>query len=280
MFQSKAAWSIVLLIVVMIALLGWIGLRYFCLPMPTDGECLPEDQEPAAQAPAFPELPPWNDLLDLPRRSWRLWLSPLLVFLVLGTGIYLTLSLSDYHGAARLNLRELNGQQHIRQALNQEVLAPPPALPPALFISTGQADLAGADRDWSRLDPVFTQQVLQLFKRMEERGYPLALLEGYRSAERQDMLAAKGSNVTQVAGNRSKHQYGFAADIAPVRNGVLAISEKDAWAASAYAMLGEEAEQLGLTWGGRWSFRDYGHVETAGSLSSLLKTQARTNTTH
>src|SRR5471030_2255571 len=64
------------------------------------------------------------------------------------------------------------------------------------------------------------------------------------------MLAAKGSSVTQVGGQQSKHQYGMAVDVAPVRNGVLVISEKDAWAATAYALLGEEAERLGLTWGG------------------------------
>ncbi|MBS1157436.1 MAG: peptidase [Proteobacteria bacterium] len=278
MFPSGVAWGIVLFIVLIIAALGWVGLRYFCLPFPIDSECLPE--QPATRSPryVFRGISSWHDQLQ---KSWRLWLAPLLILVALGAGIYLTLSLADYHGASRLNLYELNGQQHIRQAFVQEALAPPPALPPALFTSTERVDLAGADRDWNKLDPVFTQQVLQLFRRMEERGYPLALLEGYRGAERQDMLAAKGSAVTQVGGQQSKHQYGLAVDVAPVRNGVLVISEKDAWAATAYALLGEEAEHLGLTWGGHWSFRDYGHIEIKGSLSSQLKMQATRNyTTH
>jgi len=28
-----------------------------------------------------------------------------------------------------------------------------------------------------------------------------------------------------------------------------------------YRLYGEVAESVGLVWGGRWSFKDYGHVE-------------------
>lgn len=266
------------MVVLIIAALGWVGLRYFCLPFPMDSECLPEKQVTRSPGYIFSGFSFWHDLL---RKNCRLWLAPLLILMVLGSGIYLTLSLADFHAASQLNLYALEGQHHIRQALAEEALAPPPALPPALFTSTERIDLAEADRDWNKLDPAFTQQVLQLFRRMEERGYPLALLEGYRSAERQDRLAAKGSSVTQLAGQQSKHQYGLAVDVAPMRDGVLVISEKDPWAATAYALLGGEAEQLGLTWGGHWSFRDYGHIEIKGNLPSLLKMQAARNyTTH
>ncbi|MDR3409654.1 MAG: M15 family metallopeptidase [Formivibrio sp.] len=270
------SWGVVSIFVVMVAALAWIGLRYFCQPLQIDHAAQPE-KRPSQTLFRFGFAPKnWPELIW---RNWKYWLSPLLIFLVLGAGIYLALLLSAHHSAAGLNLYELNGEQHIRQALVKEVLAPPPPLPPALFVSTDHIDLAGADRDWNKLDPVFTQQVLQLFARMEARGYPLALLEGYRSAERQDMLAAKGNNVTQAAGNQSKHQFGLAVDVAPIKNGELHIDEKDPWAASGYAVLGEEAERLGLTWGGHWSFRDYGHIELPGNLSALRKAQATRNTT-
>ncbi|MCY1535230.1 D-alanyl-D-alanine carboxypeptidase [compost metagenome] len=61
--------------------------------------------------------------------------------------------------------------------------------------------------------------------------------------------------------NQSYHQYGLAADNAFYRNGKLVISEKDPWAMEGYRLYGEAAESVGLVWGGRWSFRDYGHVE-------------------
>jgi peptidoglycan L-alanyl-D-glutamate endopeptidase CwlK len=39
------------------------------------------------------------------------------------------------------------------------------------------------------------------------------------------------------------------------------ISEKDPWAMRGYQLYGEVAEQLGLTWGGRWKMMDLGHTE-------------------
>jgi peptidoglycan L-alanyl-D-glutamate endopeptidase CwlK len=45
-------------------------------------------------------------------------------------------------------------------------------------------------------------------------------------------------------------------------NGRLVISERDPWAMQAYQALGEEAEKAGLVWGGRWTLRDYGHIES------------------
>ncbi|WP_332670532.1 M15 family metallopeptidase [Aromatoleum sp.] len=98
---------------------------------------------------------------------------------------------------------------------------------------------------------------------MERRGYPVVLIEGYRSPERQDVLADGEQRVTQARGFQSKHQYGLAADLAPLRDGQIVLSERDPWAWRAYQALGEAAEAAGLVWGGRWSLRDYGHVESA-----------------
>ncbi len=168
-------------------------------------------------------------------------------------------------------------QQHrqIARLLEGEQLIPPAALPPDMF-TTREVELARpatswGSRDWQLLDDVFRQQLLTVFKLMRDRhGYEMVLLEGYRSPQRQAALAALGSNVTRAGANMSYHQYGLAADIAFLRNGKLLLSEKDPWAMRGYTLYGELAEAAGLTWGGNWTMRDYGHVELrrAGVLGS------------
>jgi len=112
------------------------------------------------------------------------------------------------------------------------------------------------------MDPDFVQRLLLVFKIMrEQHGYEMALLEGWRSPERQVLLAQMGAHVTQAGAWQSWHQYGLAADCAFLRNGKLVISERDPWAARGYALYGEVAESVGLTWGGRWKLLDLGHVE-------------------
>ncbi len=160
-----------------------------------------------------------------------------------------------------LSVRELGRQTHIQGALNPERLVPPPAFPPSFFVGSGRDALETADRDWGRLDSRFLQPVLELLRRLETRGYVFVLLEGYRSPERQEMLADKGGGVTNARAFQSKHQFGLAVDLAPARDGRLVISERDPWAMEAYLALGEEAERAGFVWGGRWWFKDYGHIE-------------------
>ncbi len=149
--------------------------------------------------------------------------------------------------------------------LDGEHLVPPPALPPEVFVTaeiqTERPEIATASRDWTLMDGEFRQRVLVLFQQMSERGYEMALLEGYRSPERQAELAAMGPNVTRAGAFQSYHQFGLAADLAFFRNGKLVISERDPWAMEGYRLLGERAETLGLTWGGRWKLMDFGHVE-------------------
>ena len=160
-----------------------------------------------------------------------------------------------------LSVQDWGRQAHIQGALNPERLVPPPTFPPSFFVGSGRDSLETADRDWNRLDPQFLKPVLELLHRLERRGYVFALLEGYRSPERQEMLADKGGHVTNARAFQSKHQFGLAVDLAPVRDGRLVISERDPWAMEAYLVLGEEAEKAGMVWGGRWWFKDYGHVE-------------------
>jgi peptidoglycan L-alanyl-D-glutamate endopeptidase CwlK len=143
----------------------------------------------------------------------------------------------------------------------------PPSDPPPLAFSTQEVVqvrpmLVNASRNWGLMHPDFSQRLLLAFKIMKEKhGYDMALLEGYRSPARQDLLAQMGGAVTNARAFQSWHQYGLAADCAFWRDGKLVISEKDPWAMRGYQLYGEVAEQLGLTWGGRWKMMDLGHTE-------------------
>lgn len=156
--------------------------------------------------------------------------------------------------------------RQIAVLLEGEQLVPPPPLPPEVFttreVEMVRPDVVHASRNWNLLDQVFTQRLLVVFKLMKERhGYDMVLIEGYRSPERQARLYEQGAHVTQVGANMSYHQYGLAADSAFYRDGKVVISERDPWAMRGYQLYGEVAEQVGLTWGGRWKMQDYGHVE-------------------
>ncbi len=154
----------------------------------------------------------------------------------------------------------------VASLLKGEQLVPPVPLPPMVF-STQEVQLlrpmlADASRNWGLLHTEFGQRLLLAFKIMKEQhGYDMALLEGYRSPARQDMLANQGSHVSNARAFQSYHQYGLAADCAFLRDGKLVISEKDPWAMQGYRLYGQVAESLGLTWGGRWTMMDFGHTE-------------------
>ncbi len=154
----------------------------------------------------------------------------------------------------------------VASLLKGEQLVPPPALPPAVFVTREvemvRPDLGLASRNWAKLNDDFRQRLLVVFKIMKERyGYDMALIEGYRSPQRQAMLAAKGDSVTNAGAWQSYHQYGLAADCAFYRDGKLVISEKDPWAMRGYQLYGQVAEAAGLVWGGSWKMMDLGHVE-------------------
>jgi peptidoglycan LD-endopeptidase CwlK len=187
-----------------------------------------------------------------------------LVIMLLPAGVAWMASSRTMVGGFDAPVREAN--QQVADLLHGEQLVPPPALPPVLFmtpeVEVVRPNLVSASRDWALLDKEYSQRLLQAFRIMKERhGYDMAILEGYRSPERQDALAAQGSNVTNAKAFQSWHQYGLAADCAFLRDGKLVISERDPWAMRGYQLFGEVAESLGLTWGGRWKMMDFGHTE-------------------
>ncbi|MFL6675070.1 MAG: M15 family metallopeptidase [Massilia sp.] len=161
---------------------------------------------------------------------------------------------------------EMLPDAQVAALLKGEQLVAPSALPPLAFttreVELVRPMLVDASRNWGLLNPDFNQRLLLAFKIMKEKyGYEMALLEGYRSPARQDLLAKMGSQVTNARAFQSWHQYGLAADCAFWRDGRLVISEKDPWAMRGYQLYGQVAESLGLTWGGRWTMMDFGHTE-------------------
>lgn len=161
---------------------------------------------------------------------------------------------------------EENNDPVIVALLEGEQLVPPAPVPPEVFATVEvQAErplITSANRDWQLLEANFRQRLLHVYKIMEEQhGYSMVLLEGYRTPERQNKLAALGPHVTRARAYQSYHQHGRAADLAFMRDGKIVISEKNPWALKAYKQFGEVAESVGLTWGGRWKLMDFGHVE-------------------
>ncbi|MBZ2207335.1 M15 family metallopeptidase [Massilia soli] len=201
--------------------------------------------------------------LKFARRN-ALWLGAGLLAIIVPMVVVLTVGKPDalpgYESA------DLPPDPKVLALLAGENLAPPAALPPMAF-STREVELVRpmlvtASRNWGMLHPDFHQRLLMAFKIMREKhGYEMALLEGYRSPDRQNLLASIGAQVTNARAFQSWHQYGLAADCAFWRDGKLIISEKDPWAMRGYRLYGEVAESLGLTWGGRWTMMDFGHTE-------------------
>lgn len=164
--------------------------------------------------------------------------------------------------------------EQVALLLKGERLAAPAALPPPVFttaeVTLVRPMLDSANRNWQLLDPDFSRRLLVVFRIMKEQhGYDMAILEGYRSPERQNALADAGPAVTNARAFQSYHQFGLAADCAFVRDGKLVISEKDPWAMRGYQLYGAVAQSVGLTWGGRWQMMDFGHAElrVAGRLA-------------
>jgi peptidoglycan L-alanyl-D-glutamate endopeptidase CwlK len=197
----------------------------------------------------------------------RHWLLVSIGIVLLAAPPLLVFSLRSWHTLDAFDDSAVTRNDSVIAALLQgEQLAPPPPLPPEVFTTAEveriRPQLGSADRRWDALDAGFRQRLLLAYRLMrDEHGYEMALLEGYRSPERQTALANLGSHVTNASAWQSYHQHGLAADSAFMRAGKLVISERDPWAAKGYELYGEVAQRVGLTWGGRWQNADLGHVE-------------------
>lgn len=106
----------------------------------------------------------------------------------------------------------------------------------------------------------------QLITNCKARGAHYYATSGYRSVDEQNELWAQGRSkpgkiVTHAKGGQSYHNYkiavDFTADADPSKDGL-----QPSWQNADYNILGEEAEKLGLEWGGSWvTFQDRPHVQ-------------------
>lgn len=280
-------WTIALpfVIAALVVLMAWVGWRFFlggqvagswAVDSAADAVLEPGVSVPLALPPGEAEAVPSAEPAPAARLHSYRWVTlPLLSLLLVGLGMVLVFKMGGhYYQRPDYVAQDYQQAGRIKQTLLEEKLVPPPPLPPTAFADVQtqmpSLDIVHANRDWSHMNPAFVQTVLRVMVAMRARGFGMVLLEGYRSPERQNALAAQGNHVTQAKGGQSKHQYGLAVDLAPMRAGKVVISERDPWAMQAYQALGEEAQNAGLTWGGNWSFKDYGHIEQTGSLKVLL----------
>lgn len=89
--------------------------------------------------------------------------------------------------------------------------------------------------------------------------------------------AEPGPHVTNAVPGRSWHQFGRAADcyVRSPRTGRVLWRERGrdgdefGLATQLYRRFGEFSESFGLTWGGRWSIGDYGHIQDARQLDPV-----------
>lgn len=112
--------------------------------------------------------------------------------------------------------------------------------------------------------PLLADRVIDLIRNLAAQGHTVEVVQGLRTYAEQDMLYAqgrtrKGPKVTNAKGGQSYHNFGVAVDLCPFVNG------QPAWELeSVFDKIGEEAEKLGLEWGGRWpKFSDRPHVQLA-----------------
>lgn len=118
--------------------------------------------------------------------------------------------------------------------------------------------------DLDALHPVFRDKVRTLIAQCEAKGIHLAIVETFRTRAKQNEYRSMGKKYTRSSGGRSKHQYGLAVDVVPVKDTVAIWNNKALW-----RIIGTTGERLGLRWGGRWRhIYDPGHFEWSDGLNS------------
>lgn len=118
--------------------------------------------------------------------------------------------------------------------------------------------------DLQSLHPFFRDKIYQLIRNCKAKGIELAVVESYRTHAKQKEYYNMGRKYTRTTGGRSKHQYGLAVDVVPVRDSVFIWDNAVLW-----RKIGAEGEKLGLRWGGRWrSLYDPAHFEWSGGLTT------------
>ena len=107
------------------------------------------------------------------------------------------------------------------------------------------------------LDSAFQPLALAHRKAVLERGIPFTFISGLRSRSQQDVLFHNPPTGVAAAPGSSKHEVGFAYDATGPRS-------QEEW-----AVFGQLAVDLGMTWGGNFRKPDNPHVEFAATRADL-----------
>lgn len=111
------------------------------------------------------------------------------------------------------------------------------------------------------LDPLIQPYALLHRDRLLQRSIPYVFISGRRSRDLQASLHEDPKRVSARPG-KSAHEIGFAWDATGPRN------------AAEWEIFGQEAEALGLEWGGRYRPKpDFPHVETREKRDTLATYQ-------
>jgi hypothetical protein len=118
--------------------------------------------------------------------------------------------------------------------------------------------------DLNSLHPYFRDKIYKLIDNCRAKGISLVVVESYRTHAKQHEYFQMGRKYTRSTGGKSKHQYGLAVDVVPVKDSVAVWDNVALW-----KKIGAEGEKLGLRWGGRWrSPYDPAHFEWSGGLTT------------
>lgn len=116
--------------------------------------------------------------------------------------------------------------------------------------------------------PPFLERLLELKARCAKRGSNYLCTFGFRTVEESDNMHARflAGGPRAAAGGYSSHNFGLASDEALIVKGspnrIVSWGSKDN---KVFAVLGEEAQKLGLHWGANYS--DEPHVSWPGFVS-------------
>ncbi|WP_042357130.1 M15 family metallopeptidase [Bacillus rubiinfantis] len=123
----------------------------------------------------------------------------------------------------------------------------------------------------TELHPIVAERSKQLIQQTAKKGIVVVITDGYRSAEDQDQLYAKGRTapgeiVTYAKGGESFHNFGLAIDFALKTSAGKIIWDRqydgNKNGKADWTEVVETAKGIGFEWGGDWpQFKDYPHLE-------------------
>jgi peptidoglycan L-alanyl-D-glutamate endopeptidase CwlK len=118
------------------------------------------------------------------------------------------------------------------------------------------------------LHPIVKEKCEEFIASCNKQDIDILITSTYRDAESQNALYAQGrtiagAKVTNAKGGQSFHNWKVAFDFVPLVNG------KAQWNDSKlFTKCGEIAEDVGLTWAGRWKkFPEFAHCQYTNGLT-------------